>query len=67
MKLKGKDRQKIRSALKRLGISIMAGGKLDPYCFLENKDMIKVSDLGAKLHFDPIERCMKIKNWRNER
>lgn len=67
MKLKGKDRQKIRSTLRKLGISIMAGGKLDPYCFLEIKNITEVSNLGAELYFDPMERCMKIKNWRNEK
>ena len=67
MKLKGKDRQRIRSTLRKLGIRVLAGGKLDPYCFMESSDMKKVSNLGAELYFDPIERCMKIKNWRNER
>jgi len=67
MKLKGKDRQRIRSTLRKLGISIMAGGKLDPYCFLEIKDTTEISNLGAELYFDPMEGCMKIKNWRNEK
>jgi len=66
MKLKGEDRQKIRLALRRLGISIMAGGKLDPRCFLEFKNMIYLSNLGAELYFDPMEKCMKIRNWRNK-
>ena len=67
MKLKGRDRQRIRLTLRELGIKIIAGGKLDPYCFVEGKDMKKVSDLGAELYYDAIERCLKIRNWINRR
>lgn len=64
MKLKGKERQRIRSFLRKLHIKVMAGGKLDPYCFVGNKDIKKISDLGAELYYDAIERCLKIRNWR---
>lgn len=63
MKLKGKDRQKIRSALRKLGIRIEARGRLDPYCFLYGNSMIDILDLGAELYYDPVERCLKIRNW----